>query len=233
MRYTNEQAFKLFHAEYVTELNQLNKAGKAMCRQFFAYAKHREYIDSYSETLNKFLGSINRNAISNTNTEQDDADIAGEIISDNNSDNANDVRKERALKKMADDIMSSVENNQNLDPEILKDLVELLKKFGMLKEEEEQVEAPRRYLPEHCSECRYRLCVETAVKSGEVFDECRYCRYMKNSTEHYDDDKKLDITPAEVERLGLQHYIVRDDGLGLEDAEDKPENAEDSTSQDE
>lgn len=144
--FPKERTFGLFHPEYLGTSGKLNEMGKTMCKQFFSYAKHREFADAYSDTLDKVMSGGKSRAV--------------EEIGEN--------RKERLLRKLMSDIADSVEGNNNLDPEVLKDLTDLLKKVGLLKEEEEKVEAPRRYLPETCDACRYRKFVEDGIANGDI-----------------------------------------------------------------
>lgn len=47
----------------------------------------------------------------------------------------------------------------------------LANKSGVRKDEEEKVESPRRYLPERCSECKYKVFVEENIKKGNIVDD--------------------------------------------------------------
>lgn len=178
----NQKAFALWHPEFLDSSGKLSKTGRAACTQFFNYSKNREYADSYAAYLKEFL-SDNKG---NSETHLIDVD---------------ESRKDKALKSLLNQAMSMVESGDTLDPDTLKVLTEIFKKLGILKDEVEVQESPRRYLPERCfSGCRYRLFVENAVKGGAVIDECQYCKALAYATENgYRDDatKRLDI-PKEV-----------------------------------
>lgn len=161
---SNETAFARFHPEFLDESGKLTKAGKTQCRQFFSYAKNKEYADDYRSTLESFA--------------------KGKAQTKNTSTDTGESRTERAVKKLVSDVLDSIEYNNNLDPEALKDFVEVAKKLGVLKDEEERVESPRRYLPETCSACKYRSFVESAVENGDVENECLRCRALKIAQEN-------------------------------------------------
>ncbi|MCM1301931.1 MAG: hypothetical protein NC226_09440 [Bacteroides cellulosilyticus] len=164
MGVSNEVAFARFHPEFLSEDGKLNKAGKQACKQFFTYNKNRDYQETYKETLEVFLRGKKP-------TRSEPADTG-------------ESRTERAVKKLVSDVLDSIEHNDNLDPEALKDFVEVAKKLGVLKDEEERVEAPRRYLPQTCSACQYRAFVEGAIEKGDVENECLRCRALRVAQEH-------------------------------------------------
>lgn len=145
----NERAFALFHPEFLDEQGKLTKVGKTQCRQFFSYARNKEYQDSYAACLKEFLGKSQSGTTNITND-----------IDDN--------RKDRALKSLLNQAMCLVESGEDLDPDSLKVLTEIFKKFGILKDEVEEQEKPRRYLPETCSACRYKIFIEENVKLGNI-----------------------------------------------------------------
>ncbi|MDE6649284.1 MAG: hypothetical protein K2K45_05080 [Muribaculaceae bacterium] len=176
----NEKVYAMFHPEFVEGNGRLNKEGKRQCAQFFAYAKHREYMDAYRETLAKSGGGR--------------ADSGEELAID-------DSRKDKALKSLLNKAMSLVEGGTDLDAESLKVISDIFRKLNLLKDETEQEIRPLRFLPELCfSGCRYRLFVENAIKGGDVIDECKFCRALRYATENgYRDNatNRLDI-PKEV-----------------------------------
>lgn len=176
---SNSAAYALFNRHLLDKNGKLNKAGQSECRMFFSHPNNIAYMDAmraHLEALTKG-GKIGK------------------------SDNIDDTRKDNALKSLLNQAMSLVEKGEDLDAESLKTISEIFKKVGLLKDDVEVQEAPRRYLPERCfSGCRYRLFVENAVKSGSVIDECQYCKALAYATENgYKDDstKRLDI-PKEV-----------------------------------
>lgn len=176
----NERAFSLFHPEFLDEQGKLTKVGKSQSKQFFSYAKNKEYADAYRQTLAEFL---NRGVAVNSDMESEEID--GDALA----------------RKILSDLAAMVKNGRIQDFEILKIATDILNKYGVLKGSEERVIPPIRFLPERCfSSCRYRLFVENAVKGGSVIDECQYCKALAFANENgYKDDstKRLDI-PKEI-----------------------------------
>lgn len=177
---SNATAYALFNRHLLDKNGNLNKIGQSECRMFFSHPKNIEYMEALKAHLSamidglKFVHSV---------------------------DDFDDARKDKALKKLLTDVLRLVEDNEKLDPETLKNVVEVVKRLGILNDGEEQETKPLRFLPERCfSSCRYRLFVENAVKGGSVIDECQYCKALVYATENgYRDDstKRLNI-PKEV-----------------------------------
>lgn len=173
----NNEAFLLFNPQFLTADGKLNNEGKRRCRDFFSYSKNREYKEAYTELLKGIVGGQRQEARRQSN----------EI---------DDSRKDNALKSLLNQAMSLVERGENLDPDTLKVIAEIYKKIGILKEEVEVQEAPRRYLPERCSACAYRSFVESNVEEGKIINECDFCRTRKFAEEngwHFDPTKNLDL----------------------------------------
>lgn len=174
----NQSAFMRFHPEFIDASGKaMNSAGKQASRQFWSWGKVKDYREVYEKELAEFLGrkQTNRSELSD--------------IDDN--------RKDKALKALLNRAMSLVEDNTELDPDTLKTLTEIFKKTGLLKDEVEQVEVPRRYLPARChTECSYRLFVESHIEGGDIISECDYCRTRKFAEEQgwrFDPTKNLDL----------------------------------------
>lgn len=177
----NQKAFALWHPEFLDSSGKLNKTGRAACTQFFNYSKNREYADSYAAYLKEFLSG-------------DKGKTEVHLIE------VDESRKDKALKSLLNQAMSMVESGDTLDPDTLKVLTEIFKKLGILKDEVEEQEAPRRYLPERCSACSYRSFVESHVGSGEIVNECDFCRTRRFAEENgwrFDATKNLDL-PIEI-----------------------------------
>lgn len=64
--------------------------------------------------------------------------------------------------------MTLVERGIDLDADTIKTIVDVFKKAGLLKDEVDQTEAPRRYLPETCNLCRFKNFVEEHIKAGDI-----------------------------------------------------------------
>lgn len=169
--YSNQAAFALFNP-HLTENGKLTKAGQTACRQFFTHPKNIEWLSNYERTLEQYLGD----AETNTPEYTPKAELS-------------ETRKEEALRNLLSRAMALVESGADLDADSLKTVAEIFKKLGLLKDEEVQIEAPRRYLPVRCAECAYRSFVESCVKNGEVEDTCQSCKaleFAKNNGFIYD-----------------------------------------------
>lgn len=188
----NEKVYAMFHPEFIGEHGRLTKDGKRQCAQFFAYARHREYMDAYRETL---AGSAGRKS-------KPDGE---ELVID-------DSRKERALKQLLNKAMLLVDGGTELDADTIKVCSDIFTKLGLIKGEEEREIKPVRVLPVLCkSECRYRKFCETAKAEGMVFDDCDYCRARKFAEAHgfaYDPCTVLDL-PEDVIAEIDSHNDVR------------------------
>lgn len=135
-------------------------------QQFFSDREARRYMEEYQQTLDCFFGEKLPEA---TTSEEKDRRLMM----------AKEKMKEYAIN-MANGINSAEEPDG---------VIKFWKDLGLLKDETEEVEQPRRYLPERCGECVYRCFVEGAVEKGDMVDECGVCRAMAYAKEHgYRDD---------------------------------------------
>ena len=174
----NEKVFALFHPEFLDESGKLTKVGKTQSKQFFSYAKNKEYADAYRETLIKHLGA---NGTHLEETEEIDGDALA--------------------RKILSDLAAMVKNGRIQDFEVLKIATDILNKYGVLKGSEERIIPPIRVLVERCSRCRFKICVESAVLNGQVLDMCAYCKCRKIAEEHgyrFNDGKDLLDIPKEI-----------------------------------
>ena len=161
----NQKAFALWHPEFLDSSGKLNKTGRAACTQFFNYSKNREYADSYAAYLKEFLSG---------DKEKSEAHLI----------EVDESRKDKALKSLLNQAMSMVESGDTLDPDTLKVLTEIFKKLGILKDEVEVQELPRRYIPVRCGECDYRSFVESYVETGQIENSCLRCKALDLAKEH-------------------------------------------------
>lgn len=177
----NQEAFKLYHPEYLDANGKLNKSGSQASSHFWSYGKVKDYRESYEKELAELFG---RKQTSRTVSEDID-----------------DSRKDRALKSLLNQAMSLVEGGADLDPDTLKVCTDIFNRLGLIKSEQEQEIRPLRFLPERCfSSCRYRLFVENAVKGGDLINDCDYCRALRFAKENGfkgDDTNMLEL-PKEV-----------------------------------
>ncbi len=160
--YPNNAVYAFFHPEYVGKDGKLNKAGAENCRQYFTHPGNIAYMDA----LRAHLSSLMKGA---------------RVMATDNIDTA---RKDKVLKQLLSQAMSLVESGEGLDPDTMKTVVEVFRKLNILKDETEQVESPRRYLPCRCGECNYRSFVESYVETGQIENSCLRCKALDIAKEH-------------------------------------------------
>jgi len=178
----NEDAFAKWHPEYIDSAGRLNEAGRKASRQFFIYAKNKQYLDDYRATLEEFLNGRKSTAKS-------------EAV------NIDESRKDRALKSLLNQAMSLVEGGTELDADTIKVCSDIFTKLGLIKGEEEREMKPIRVLPTLCRECRYKAFVESAVSNNDAIDCCAWCKARKVAEENgyrFNDGKDLLEIPQEI-----------------------------------
>ena len=172
---SNATAYALFHPKLCDRNGKLNEAGQRECRMFFSHPNNTAYMDA----MRAHLEALTKGTVKTLS-----------------ADAINDSRKDNALKSLLNQAMSLVEKGEDLDAESLKTISEIFKKVGLLKDEVEVQEAPRRYLPERCSACAYRSFVESNVEGGKIINECDFCRTRRFAEENgwrFDATKNLDL----------------------------------------
>lgn len=182
----NEKVYAMFHPEFVEGGGRLNKEGKRQCAQFFAYAKHREYMDAYRETI----------ASGSVSVGSDDVAI-------------DDSRKDRALKSLLNQALTLVEKG-DLDADTLKIATEIFRKVGLLRDDDAHEIRPLRFLPERCSACRARIFVESAVANGDVLDMCQYCKARQKAEENgyrFESNDLLDIPKEVMDEIASKNNV--------------------------
>lgn len=174
----NEDCYFLFHPEFSMKDGTISEKGKEACKQFFMYARNREYIDAYREELEEFLKH-------GTEDPKEDEPIDGDALA----------------RKVLSDLAVMVKNGRIQDFEVLKIATDILNKYGVLKGSEEKLEDSRRYIPLRClTECQYRVICEGAIERGEIENECLYCKALAIAKEHgyaYDPTTNLNIPQQE------------------------------------
>lgn len=160
---SNATAYALFHPELCDRNGKLNKAGQRECRMFFSHPNNIAYMDA----MRAHLEALTKGAVKTLS-----------------ADAINDSRKDNALKNLLNQAMSLVEKGEDLDADSLKTISEIFKKVGLLKDDVEMQEAPRRYLPERCGACLYRSFVESHIESGEIENACLRCKALRVAQEN-------------------------------------------------
>lgn len=149
----HEDAFKLWHPEYLTPTGQLNQTGKQMSKQFFSYARHREYMDLLKAEIEEYC---NR-GLKKSDPKTKDPDIAAQTYRDK--------------------VYDAIDAVDASDIDAMKTVGDLGKTVKIFKEDEQQQEQPRRYIPLRCSECpvskgcekcEYKLFIEEHIKLGNI-----------------------------------------------------------------
>lgn len=142
-----------------------------LSKMFFEDKEVRRYMEEYQATLNAFLDPQEKPKKELTEDEMK-------------------VRILKGLDKLKEFALNQADVIATLDEP--GEVIKLWKSLGLFGDEEEVVEAPRRYLPVQClSECRYRAFVEQ-----ECEDLCIYCKYRAYANEngiHYKTENQLKI----------------------------------------
>lgn len=144
---TKKEAFLTF-----ARPDMLSSSAKAAIddyiKQFYAQKAVKEYIEAYEETLDGFL---HPSPVKPQPTES---------LED---------RKAKAKTKATEFAISLADNiDQADDPEFV---LKLMDKVGLLDGDEQVEEQPRRYLPQTCSDCAYRIFVEENCDGTDVVGE--------------------------------------------------------------
>jgi hypothetical protein len=198
----NHTAFLRFHPEYYNGHGKLNDMGKIQCKHFFSYPKNRAYADAYRDTLEKFLMSGQSAATQ---------EVANRDV------DSSEERTETVMRKLMSDVLDSIEANEKLDAEVLKDFVDIAKKLNIVKDDTEREVKPIRFLPARCkSECLYCFWVEKQKLDGGLLDECDYCRAKKYAVEQgfkYEPRHLLDIPEEVIKQIEEANDVELEDLL--------------------
>lgn len=125
--------------------NRTSASVKEAVKQFFAMADVRDYMEAYRQT-------ITEPEVKETPVEES-ASL--------------DEKKSLALSKLVEYVLSEANNISTADDP--KAILDYANKIGIFDMQEQAEEKPRRYLPETCDTCRYRIFVEE--NCDEVPDE--------------------------------------------------------------
>lgn len=154
---SNSAAYALFNRHLLDKNGKLNKAGQSECRMFFSHPNNIAYMDA----MRAHLEALTKGTVKTLS-----------------ADAINDSRKDNALKNLLNQAMSLVEKGEDLDADSLKTISEIFKKVGLLKDEVEVQESPRRYIPIRCGECDYRSFVESYIETGQIENSCLRCKAL-------------------------------------------------------
>lgn len=199
---SNRTAYALFHPELVNSKNgKLNAAGIEAQKMFFSHPNNIAYMDA----MRAHLEALTKGMVKVTSDEADEL---------------TEERKERASKLLMLEVVKMIEDGKVSDPEFAKLVTELALKLKLNKDEAERIIAPIRVLMTRCSECRYRIGVESMVLNGQMLDMCAYCKCRKIAEEHgyhFNDGKDLFEIPKEIiDELESKNNIRMEDILSGE-----------------
>lgn len=145
-------AFALAHPELSGTPNIM----KRKTDEFFMSSETVGFITEY----NAFLESLNHSTV--------------EMVEEEKPARVKLTAEERekmrleALEVFEDDLVKLIlalrDGGEDIDRETILKMVD---RIGWLKEEEDRQEEPRRYLPESCSHCRYKIWIEENCDSTE------------------------------------------------------------------
>lgn len=110
---------------------------KKVSSEFFGSVEVQSYMSAYKAELEQTL------------SQKEKEEEAPEVTQ---------KKKERALRKLMAYVIDQANHIESVEDK--ESIVKLADKLGLLDIDEERVEAPRRYLPETCSNCRYRKFIE-------------------------------------------------------------------------
>jgi DNA-directed RNA polymerase subunit N (RpoN/RPB10) len=150
---SNDLGFAIFNPQYCPRgFGKINPTGKVLSEQFFAFARHIQYIKDYRRTLDEYLANLNKEEEAPKRV----------YFEDDSSENA----KERAVNTFTNRVYRQMENAMDLQE--MLDVANLGKTVKIFKEEEEKVLPPQRYLPIRCFECEYKKFVDEQIKAGNI-----------------------------------------------------------------
>lgn len=133
---TREMAFlKFMRPDFIGSKAQT--VVKNAVAQFFSMKDVKDYLDAYKKTIEELLNQKPQRSDQPASLEE---------------------RKARSKTKLVEFAMDLADNIENAsDPEFV---LKMADKAGLLDQEEQVEEQPRRYLPVTCGECAYRKFVE-------------------------------------------------------------------------
>jgi 6-pyruvoyl-tetrahydropterin synthase len=141
-----------------------------LTKMFFEDKEVKRYMEEYQKTLDDFLNPKEKPKPAKALTEEE--------------------MKERIIKGI--DKLKEFAFNQAEVIDTLEEpgeVIKLWKSLGLFGDEEEVMEAPRRYLPTMCSECRYKAFCEQECE--DLCELCKYKKYAKENGVHYETKEQL------------------------------------------
>ncbi len=186
---TQTQAYGLFVR---TDLVYQKTLLKTEAQQFFASKDAVAYLKSYQRVID----GVDENSSSELSTKD------------------MEQKKLEAIKSLINWATEQSINISGLDDDTASLVLKVADKVGLFNNLEKSEEKPRRYLPERCGDCRYRLFIEQQGKEGKLLDDCEYCKFRKYSNENgvrYTPQEQLDIPQYVLKEFDLEHYEIAED----------------------
>jgi hypothetical protein len=164
---TKETAFlKFARPDFIG--SKSTPAIKSAVTQFYATKEAKEYIEAYRKTIE---------------------DLLAEKAKPKPTEESMEARKARSKTKLIEFAMTLADDIENAsDPEAI---LKIADKVGLLDQDEQAEEQPRRYLPESCGSCAYRQFCEDNTE-----DMCQYCKYKKQGEKsgvHFNKEEMLEF----------------------------------------
>lgn len=129
-----------------------------LTKMFFEDKEVKKYMEEYQKTLDDFLNP----------KEKPKKELTEEEMK---------ARINKGIEKLKEFAFNQADKISTLEEP--GEVVKLWRSLGLFGDEEEVIEAPRRYLPTTCSECRYKAFCEQ-----ECEDLCELCKYKKYANEN-------------------------------------------------
>lgn len=139
-----------------------------LSKMFFEDKEVRRYMEEYQATLNAFLDPQEKPKKELTEDEMK-------------------VRIVKGLDKLKEFALNQADVIATLDEP--GEVIKLWRNLGLFGDEEEVIEAPRRYLPTMCSECRYKAFCEQECE--DLCERCKFKKYANENGVHYEIKEQL------------------------------------------
>ena len=139
-----------------------------LTKMFFEDKEVKKYMEEYQKTLDDFLNP----------KEKPKKELTEEEMK---------ARINKGIEKLKEFAFNQADKISTLEEP--GEVVKLWRSLGLFGDEEEVIEAPRRYLPTTCSECRYKAFCEQECE--DLCELCKYKKYAKENGIYYKSENQL------------------------------------------
>lgn len=139
-----------------------------LSKMFFEDKEVRRYMEEYQVTLNTFLNPQEKPKKELTEDEMK-------------------VRIVKGLDKLKEFALDQADVIATLDEP--GEVIKLWRNLELFGDKEDVIEAPRRYLPTMCSECRYKAFCEQECE--DLCERCKFKKYANENGVHYETKEQL------------------------------------------